>query len=201
MPTKASATGIKPRRGAGQSATADHFADVGKQFGEYKYTIPALLALSFGGHLFPDHAWMSPLGNFGDRSLRALAVGAPMVGILQVGLGGQRPDANDSYWQPLRNSHGVSDYAFVGAVPFLTAASMTESRALKAVLIAGSMWPAWSQVHDDSHYFSQVFIGWSIAYLATQAVNQTENDSVRVVPLAIPNGNGTTMGMGVHIQY
>jgi hypothetical protein len=187
--------------GRGQSAAAEQLADIGKAFGEYKYAVPLYFAMSFGGHLFPDHELMGPIGNFGDRSLRALAIGAPTVGILQVGLGGQRPQANDSYWHPFQHSYGVSDQAFVGAIPFLTAASMTESRALKALLIAGSMWTGWSRIHDDDHYFSQVFLGWSIALVATQAVNQTEGDTFRILPIAIPNGAGMTMGMGVHFQY
>jgi len=183
--------------GRGQSRTADEFSDVGKVFGEYWYTVPALMAISVSGHLFPEHALLSTMGEFGDRSLRAMAVGAPTIGILQVTLGGQRPFANDSSWQLFHYGRGVSGHAFVGAIPFLTAASMTESRALKAVLIVGSTWTAWSRIHDNDHYFSQSFIGWSIAVLATQAVNQTENDHFRVVPMAFPNG----VGMGVHVQY
>ena len=183
--------------GRGQSRAADSFADVGKQFGEYKYTIPAYFAMSAGGHLFPDNAMLAPIGEFGDRSLRAMIIGAPTVGILQVGLGGQRPVADDSRWHPFQYSHGVSGHAFVGAIPFLTAASMTDSRPLRALLIAGSFWTGWSRIHTDDHYFSQVMIGWSIAYLATQAVNQTECDRCRIIPMAFPNG----MGMGVHIQY
>jgi hypothetical protein len=182
--------------GDGRSGAVDRISDVGRFFGEYQYTLPALIAMSLGGHLFPDHAVLSPLGQFGDRSLRAMAVGAPTIGILQVSVGGRRPpDSSD--WQLFRYGRGVSGHAFIGAVPFLAAASMTESRPLKAVLFAGSMWTGWSRMHDNAHYFSQSFIGWSVAFLAMQAVNQTENDTCRIVPMAFPDG----VGVGLHVQY
>jgi hypothetical protein len=119
-----------------------------------------------------------------------------MVGILQVGLGSDRPFADDSRWHPFRHNHGVSGHAFVGAVPFLTAASMTDSYVLKALLVAGSFGPAWSRIHTDDHYFSQVFLGWAIAYLSVQSVNQTES-RFRIVPCEMPRG----VGMGVQIQF
>lgn len=185
--------------GNGQSRGADETAKVFKQFGEYKYAIPAYVALSFGGNLFSDSPALAAVGEFGDCSLRALAVGAPAVGILQVGLGADRPFTQDSHWHPFRSSHGASGHAFVGAVPFLTAASMTENRALQALLFAGSFGTAWSRIHTDDHYFSQVLLGWSIAYLSVQSVNQTEcqNCRFRIVPVEIPKG----VGLGVQVHY
>ena len=185
--------------GNGQSRGADETAKVFKQFGEYKYAIPAYVAFSFSGNLFSDSPAMATIGEFGDCSLRALAVGAPAVGILQVGLGSDRPFRQDSRWHPFRSSHGASGHAFVGAVPFLTAASMTENLALQALFFAGSFGTAWSRIHTDDHYFSQVLLGWSIAYLSVQSVNQTECQycRFRIVPVDIPKG----VGMGVHVQY
>jgi PAP2 superfamily len=185
--------------GNGQSRGADETAKVFKQFGEYKYAIPAYVAFSFSGNLFSDSPVMAAVGEFGDRSLRALAVGAPAVGILQIGLGSDRPFTQDSHWHPFRSSHGASGHAFVGAVPFLTAAAMTENRALQALFFAGSFGTAWSRIHTDDHYFSQVLLGWSIAYLSVQSVNQTEFQYSRfhIVPVDIPKG----VGMGVQVQY
>jgi hypothetical protein len=185
--------------GNGQSRGADETAKVFKQFGEYKYAIPAYVAFSFSGNLFSDSPAMATIGEFGDCSLRALAVGAPAVGILQVGLGSDRPFTQDSRWHPFRSSHGASGHAFVGAVPFLTAASMTENRALQALFFAGSFGTAWSRIHTDDHYFSQVLLGWSIAYLAVQSVNQTECqfNRFRIIPVDIPKG----VGMGVQVQF
>jgi PAP2 superfamily len=184
--------------GNGRSPVADHTADVFRQFGEYQYAVPIYVACSLTGFFCDDSPAMATVGEFGNRSLRALAVGAPMVGVLQYGLGAGRPDTQDSSWEPLRSNHGASGHAFVGAVPFLTAASMTDSMALKTLFVVGSFGPAWSRIHTDDHYFSQVVLGWSIAYLSVQSVNQTEADSrFRIVPCDIPKG----VGMGVEVQY
>ncbi len=183
--------------GHGQSRSVDRFFTVGKTFGEFTYAIPAYLAMSITGYFLPEDHFLAPIGQFGGRSLRALAIGAPLVGLLQFGLGAQRPEGHDSHWHPFAGEHGASGHAFVGAVPFLTAASMTESYPLKALLVTGSLWTGWSRIHDDDHYFSQVLIGWSIAYLATQAVNTTEDSGWSIVPVVISNG----VGLGVDLQY
>ncbi|MBI1831163.1 MAG: hypothetical protein HYR84_06920 [Planctomycetes bacterium] len=182
--------------GSGRSRGADETASVFKRFGDFQVAVPAYFMLSLSGNLFPDSPWLGPASEFGSRSLRALAVGAPAVGVLQVGLGGGRPFSEDSRWRPFHSSHGVSGHAFVGAVPFLTAASMTDSYAVKAMLFAGSLGPAWSRIHHDDHYLSQALLGWSIAYLSVHAVNQTES-RWQVVPIDIPNG----VGMGVVVRY
>jgi hypothetical protein len=182
--------------GGGRSRGLDETARVFKYFGDYQYAVPAYLLLSMSSNLFPDHVLAGVAADFGDRSLRALAVGAPTVGILQVGLGAGRPPIGDSRWQPFRASNGVSGHAFVGAVPFLTAASMTDSHALKAVLIAGSFAPAWSRIHQDRHYVSQAFLGWSIALLSVHSVNQTDS-RYRIVPLDVPNG----VGLGLNVEF
>jgi hypothetical protein len=182
--------------GNGQSRGLDQTANVFQQFGAYQYAIPVYLAFSMSGNLCPDSPVIGTVSEFGDRSLRALAVGAPMVGVLQVGLGSGRPDTNDSRWQPFHASDGVSGHAFVGAVPFLTAASMTDSIALQALLVTGSLAPAWSRIHTDQHYFSQAFLGWSIAFLSVHSVYQTES-RFQIVPCDIPKG----VGVGVQVQY
>lgn len=187
------------QNGAGQSQGANNTANVFKAFGAYQYAIPVYVSFSLSEHIFPDSPAFATLGEFGNRSLRALAVGAPTVGILQVGLGSSRPFTQDSYWHPFQSSHGASGHAFVGAVPFLTAASMTDNRALKVLLVVGSFGPAWSRIQTDDHYFSQVLLGWTIAYLSVESVNLTECQArhLRIVPVEIPKG----VGMGVQIDY
>jgi membrane-associated phospholipid phosphatase len=186
--------------GQGTSQGADDTAAFFKLFGAHQYTVPGYIVLSAAGNLFPDDPWLGPMGDFGSRSLRALAVGAPTVGVLQVGLGAGRPFTGDSRWHPFRSSKAVSGHVFVGAIPFLTAASMIENRPLQALLFAGSLGTAWSRVHTDDHYFSQVLLGWTIAYLSVQAVNQTESQfggRVHIVPVQFP----TCTGLGVLINY
>ncbi len=184
----------------GRTQQADDVALFVKNFGEFKYAIPGYIAMSLTGHLFPDHAIMTPIGEFGDRGLRALAVGAPMVGVLQYGLGATRPGTRDSNWHPFSGaSNSASGHTFVGAIPFLTAASMVESKTLKVLFIAGSMATGWSRIHTNDHYLSQTILGWSMAYLAVEAINRTEDQRgrMRIVPLVTPNGGG----MGIEFNY
>jgi hypothetical protein len=188
------------QRGAGQSNVANSTADVFRAFGAYQYAVPVYVTFAFSEYLFPECGPLNTLGDFSWRSLRAMAVGAPTVGVLQYGLGSGRPDnANDSYWHPFRAHDGVSGHAFVGAIPFLTASSMTDNPVLEALLIAGSFGPAWSRIQTDDHYLSQVLLGWSIAYLSVQSVNLTECQSrnMRIVPVEIPKG----VGIGVEVKY
>ena len=187
------------QRGAGNSQGANDTATFFKAFGEWQYALPVYFGLSLTEHIFPDSPVIGTVAQFGNRSLRALAVGAPTVGVLQVGLGSGRPYTHDSHWAFLDHKNGASGHAFVGAVPFLTAASMTESRLLKAVLIAGSLGPAWSRIQTDDHYFSQVLLGWTIAYLSVESVNLTEcrARNMRIVPVELPQG----VGLGVQFEY
>jgi hypothetical protein len=90
--------------------------------------------------------------------------------------GGSRPGEEDhgSQWRPFSDDNGVSGHSFVGAVPFLSAAYMTDNRFLRGTLIAASTLPAVSRLNDDAHYASQAIIGWSLAFFAANAVNHTE---------------------------
>jgi membrane-associated phospholipid phosphatase len=187
------------RRDDRYTTSQGEVARIFKYFGDYRYTVPFLVGASMTGHLFGDHFFASPFAEFGDRSLRALAIGAPTVGVLQLTLGSSRPHSGDSHWHPFRHSNAVSGHTFVGAVPFLTAASMVENRALKALLIAGSVGTGWSRIYHNDHYLSQVFLGWAIAYLSVESVNWTEREGARIciVPFDVPRG----VGMGIHIEY
>lgn len=189
------------QRGAGNGRFVglDHTADVFNGIGNWEAAVPVLLACSLVGYAWDDNAAAAAVGEFGNRSVRALAVGAPSVIALQFGLGAGGPnDPPDSRWRPGQSDHGVSGAAFVGAVPFLTAASMTDSAALKTLFVVGSLGPSWASIHNDDHYLSQVLLGWSIAYLSVHSVNLTESVShFRLVPCEIPKG----VGIGVQVEY
>jgi hypothetical protein len=183
-----------------RSRTADEIARAGRQLGDHWVVLPFMIGASLGGRLVPDDWHGDIFSEWGDRSLRALMVGAPAVGILQVGLGSSRPGETGSHWRPFHDNNGVAGHGFVGAVPFLAAASMTECEPLRWALFAGSFWTTWSRVHDDSHYTSQAFLGWTIAFLAVQAVTQTEFDASQRISFQacdIPNG----VGVGVMLKY
>jgi hypothetical protein len=80
----------------------------------------------------------------------------------------------------------------MGAIPFLTAAKLTENRAAKFAFVTASLLPAWSRVNDNDHYFSQAALGWFMGYLAVEAVNDTEMEAGgwRVVPIPASHGEG-----------
>jgi hypothetical protein len=81
----------------------------------------------------------------------------------------------------------VSDHAFIGAVPFITAAKMNENPYIKGALYGLSVLPGLSRINDNKHYFSQVLLGWYLAFLSCNAVEKTnmrKNTKVAIVPLS-----------------
>jgi hypothetical protein len=119
---------------------------------------------------------------FVERVSRMLFVGVPLLLLTQTALGGTRPSALEphSHWEPFQNSYAVSasGHSFFGALPFLALATMTESVFLRIVLIAASTMTAFSRLNDNQHYFSQIFLGWSLAFLSFDAVD-TKKFSLR----------------------
>jgi hypothetical protein len=154
----------------------------------------SLEAMALLGKANEDYWMDGGLYEWGNRSLRAVAVGYPPAVALYGLLGSGRPDRNDSRWHPFRYFHGVSGHTFVGAVPFLTAASMTDEPLLKAPLVLGSFLTGWARLHDDRHYFSQIALGWWIALLSVHSVSQTqqERSSLSVAPCT-PDGPGVSI--------
>jgi hypothetical protein len=124
-------------------------------------------------------------------SRRCGRCGLPPVIALYFLLGPERPNG-DSRWQPFNDWHGVSGHTFIGAIPFLTAAAMTDDPLVKAPLVLGSFLTGWSRIHKDEHYFSQVALGWWMAYLAVLAVDQTQDgrNALTVTPTVTPEGRG-----------
>lgn len=112
---------------------------------------------------------------FVERVSRMLFVGVPVLLLTQIALGGTRPSALEphSHWEPFQNSYAVSasGHSFFGALPFLALATMTDSFFLRLVLIAASTLTAFSRLNDHQHYFSQIFLGWSLAFLSFDAVD------------------------------
>src|SRR4029077_7023845 len=121
----------------------DRYAYDVKYLGEYTYALPAYFGIAIGGKalqgldslISDDGSWVSEVGGvsneWGQRCIRPMAVGTPRVGLLQVGLGPTPPTLRSCYWNPFNASHGVSRHAYVGSIPFLTAASMTDNPFLK----------------------------------------------------------------------
>jgi hypothetical protein len=177
----------------------DRVASVVEQAGDPLRSVPVLLGVGLTGLLTDDFDDSVPLTTWGQRSLRAFLVGEPPLGLLQIGLGGRRPGDGGSDWQPFRYSVGASGHSFVGAVPFLTAAAMTDNPYWHFPLVAASCVTGWARVNNDRHYFSQVVLGWTTAYLAVRCVAQTDasRDGLMLVPTLTPEGPG----VGLLLQY
>lgn len=165
-----------------------------KTFGEGKYFIPGCAGLMLLNVLCDDMPVLGIAGDFGDRATRAYLVGAPPMLLMQLVTGASRPgEASwDSQWRPFDDNNGVSGHAFMGAVPFITAAQMTDSFVLKCGFYILSTFTAWSRVNDDDHYLSQAALGWWMAYLACRSVNETNHQRrlATMVPIVTPEMTG-----------
>jgi hypothetical protein len=167
-----------------RTAATDDLSGWVKPLGNGRITVPALSGALLAGVLLRRVPAGRTLTRWSGRSLRALALGAPPLLFLQVATGGSRPRENDSRWRPFEDDNGVSGHSFVGAVPFLSAAAMTESRPLKALFYSGSTLCGLSRINDDAHYLSQAAMGWWVAYLSCRSVQATEENrpAVRCLP-------------------
>ena len=177
-------------QGSLRSEETDNFLRVVKPFGNGMITVPVYLGAALLGELTKDTNLGSTTGEWGRRSLRTLLVGVPPMLFLQIALGASRPEEDNSHWRPFNDNNGVSGHSFMGAVPFLTGAKMTDNSYLRYLLYLGSTLTGLSRINDDEHYFSQVALGWWIAYLASTSVNRTEKQKVIITPALIHNGVG-----------
>lgn len=164
-----------------KSSTTDDISEWVKQPGEGLYTVPALL----GGYLFFRD---TSVGDWSQRSLRALAIGVPSVLSLQYVIGSESPVDGGSGWKPFQSDNAVSGHGFVGSVPFITAAQMIDNIALKSILYGVSILPALSRINDNQHYFSQAALGWYAGLLSCNAVSRTDNkakEKISIYPVPI----------------
>jgi membrane-associated phospholipid phosphatase len=185
-----------------RSNSWDNMSSVAHEFGEGKYVIAATVAAAGVGYLTSHTAAGETVGEWGYRSTRSLLVGFPTLLFLQRATGASRPleSSAESDWIPFHDENGVSGHAFVGAVPFICAARMTESRVASAALYACATFTGASRVNADAHYLSQVMLGWWLAHLACKSVDETENEKesqVQVMPISTPGG----LGVGVQWQH
>jgi len=145
-------------------------------------------------------AWVAPrtevgafAGDWGDRNARAALVGIPPLIFMQFATGASRPNEGDgSQWRPFNDNNSVSGHAFMGSLPFINGAMMTDEPLLKGTLYVCSTFTGLSRVNDDAHYMSQAMLGWWMSYLACRSVDGTEEDDsgFQLIPLAHPEGTG-----------
>jgi len=169
-----------------------------KVLGNGYLAIPAFAGAALVGSWLDDVPLGDAASEWGQRSLRTILVGAPPMLAMQLVTGASRPGETDdgSHWKPFQDNNGVSGHSFMGAVPFICAAKMTDNPYWKVAFYVGSTLGAFSRINDDRHYSSQVMLGWWMAYVAASAVDHTQQDkNLTIFPLLIADG------VGVGIEY
>ena len=153
-------------------------------------------------HFF-DTRGGSVLGEFASRTTRAYLVGTPTMLVSQILIGAGRPNSLNptSHWQPFVHANGVSGHAFVGALPLITLAQMSDNFWLKTGFYTCSTLTAWSRFNDDKHYFSQCLLGWYLAYLSCRAVSRTEYQLLPRGLTVFPIVESRTTGIGFVYQW
>jgi hypothetical protein len=165
----------------------DHAAKIAKVPGEGLLAMPVYIGIYGAGLLLLNPT----MEGWAQRSFRATVVGTPALLFLQEAIGAERPTDGDSKWRPFHSSHGVSGHAFIGGIPFITAAKMAENPYLKGAFYGLSTLSGLSRINDDAHYFSQAAMGWYLAYLSCDVVLKTEKGREGKTDIAfVPVGNG-----------
>jgi len=153
---------------------------------------PAYLG-AYGAGLWFD---LPAMEEWAQKSFRATVVGTPTLLLLLAATGGDRPTEGDSNWGAFQNFHGVSGHAYFTAVPFITAAKMSENPYQKAILYGLSTFTGLSRINDDKHYFSHVAVAWYLAYLSCAVVEKgygPREGRVRVQLAPVPKGIAITV--------
>jgi len=170
----------------------DNFDDIShqiKKLGERRHVIPITL-LSFGFSYFDTD---SVVGEWGNNTLRSLVVGLPVVWSTQALTGASRPrELRGSDWRPFDDDNGVSGHAFVGALPFLNFAKMSNNSFVKYASYTVAGLSAWSRINDDYHFTSQALLGLYLAYESVDAVYETNNrdQNISFIPIIGDNFYG-----------
>lgn len=177
-------------------SSSNGFVETVKTFGDGAYMLPVYGGAMIMHWMLPDDSPLTPVGEWGERAMRAFVVGAPPMLIMQLATGGSRPEEGKSHWHPFTDNNGVSGHSFMGSLPFLTAAYMTENRPLRTTLFVASGLTAWSRINDRDHYLSQAVLGWTMGWLAVQAVADVEdNRYVQLIPVATPQFTGAFVSL------
>ncbi len=180
--------------------STDNFFKIPKAVGGFSYCyIPFYLLCMGVGHLREHTLFGNVMYTWAYRNMRTFILGGMQQVALTTLLGGGRPiSKEDSKWQPFRYHKGVSGHAFYGAIPFLTAAQMTDPIVPRYALYVFSTLPALSRINSESHYFSQVLLGWALAALSAHRVY--ESDAARE-PCYQVNITPRSQGAMLHASY
>lgn len=128
--------------------------------------------------LYFTASWMnSPWGN---HAFRMILLGGPQQVALTHLLGAQRPEQGNSHWHLLQGKRSVSGHAFYGAVPFLSVAETINSKPLRATFYTLATLPGLARLNKNKHYFSQVLLGWGLAYFVSATIQQNTSDKINL---------------------
>ena len=177
------------------------FLHANKELGNGVYTLP-IMGVAWAANEFIDGPpAFETVGTWGERSMRAFIVGAPPLILMQNMTGGSRPfeTEDNSEWHPFRDNNGVSGHAFMSSLPFITAAKMTDEPWKKTLWYGASAIGPLSRVNDNAHYPSQIGLGWSLAFIAATAVQQT--DTGRKGWSIVPSSSLTSSGMSLQYRW
>jgi|GEM_PF-891054 hypothetical protein len=177
------------------SGSAGNFVHQFKDIGDHWVMLPIYGATWGVGTLLERTPAGGYVGEWGERSLRATAVGFPPLILTQLMTGAGRPEEGGSEWSFWNDSNGVSGHSFIGAIPFMTAAQQVDNPWAKALFYAGSTLVPISRMTDGDHYPSQSFLGWWLAMASVMSVDATEDHDTqwRTIPLIGPDYSGLNL--------
>jgi hypothetical protein len=139
--------------------------------------IPIYAASMLLSYYAENHSFFCAAGHWGNHALRTLILGAPQQAILTSILGSGRPESNQPHWHFFKYHRAVSGHAFYGAIPLLNFAKLSSHPFLKSTGYLLSLLPGLARINLDKHYASQAFLGWWLAFCATNVVWNTDKVS------------------------
>jgi len=148
-------------------------SDLGNGLGDGAVVYPTLFAITMGGKVLRKPG----MQRAGFRALEStLLAGAAALAMKSV-IGRQRPDLSGSnayVFQPFR-IHDISFPSGHTAVAFALATSLareTEDKWSDAAFFAAASLTAYSRMHDDKHWASDVILGAGIGILSARFVHR-----------------------------
>lgn len=148
-------------------------SDVGNGLGDGALVYPSLFAVAMGGRLLGKPG----MQKVGTRALEStLLAGVAALGLKSI-IGRQRPDASGSnayVFRPFR-AHDISLPSGHTAVAFALATSLareTGDQWTDAAFFAAASLTAYSRMHDDRHWASDVILGAGIGILSARFVHR-----------------------------
>jgi membrane-associated phospholipid phosphatase len=148
-------------------------SDVGNGLGDGAVVYPGLVAVALGGRLLGKPG----MQKVGTRALEStLLAGAAALALKSI-IGRQRPDASGSNAYVFRpfGAHDISLPSGHTAVAFALATSLareTGDQWTDAAFFVAASLTAYSRMHDDRHWASDVILGAGIGILSARFVHR-----------------------------